>query len=110
MRLSVVDGTIVGYAKGCTAGKVVAGVIDLQDEYWEEEEGASFEGGEDATAGLKAMGAKGVKQAAELRNMETVPTFNDLAIQTIHNGSNTFNFQFGIVAKSGIYWKPFCRR
>ena len=31
-----------------------------------------------------------------------VPTFGDLAILTIHGGSNTFNFQFGIVAESGI--------
>ena len=48
------------------------------------------------------MRAMGVKRAAELRNVEAVPTFNDVAIQTIHSGSNTFNFWFGIVAESDI--------
>ena len=47
------------------------------------------------------MKAKGVKQAAELRNVKVISTFDDSAIQTIHGGSNTFNFQFGIVAESG---------
>ena len=48
------------------------------------------------------MGTKGAKWAAELRNVEIVPTLNDLAVQTIHGGSNSFNFQSGILAKSGI--------
>ena len=46
--------------------------------------------------------AKRVKQATELRNVEAISTLYDLAIQAIHGGSNTFNFQFGIVAESGI--------
>ena len=71
----------------------------------EEEEGASFEGGGDAAVRLKAMGAmgaKGVNQAVEFRNVEAVPTFDNIAVQTIHGGSKIFYFQFGIIAESGI--------
>ena len=92
MRLSVVDGTIVWSVEGYIADKVVSGVIYLEGKYKEEDEGASFEGGEDAAARLKAMRAKGVNRATELRNVEAVLTFNDLAVQTIHGDFNTFNF------------------
>ena len=68
-RLSVIDGTVVGSSEGCIADEVVVRVIDLKGECREEEEGASLKGGDDATAGLKAVRAYGVKQATELRNV-----------------------------------------
>ena len=61
-RLSVVDGTVVGSAKGCIPGEVVMGVNNLKGECREEEEGTSFARGEDAAAGLKAMRANEEEQ------------------------------------------------
>ena len=100
--MSIVNGTVVGSAEGCIADKFVTGVIDLKGKCREEEEGASFEGGEDVAAGLKATRAKGVERTAELKNMEAISTLNNLAVQTIHGSSNTLNFRFSIIANSDI--------
>ena len=43
-----------------------------------------------------------VKGAAEFRNVEYIPRLDHFAVEAVDGGPNTFDLEFGIVARSGV--------
>jgi hypothetical protein len=48
------------------------------------------------------MASEGIEGTSEFRNMEDVPTLDDLSVETVNGRANAFNFEFGIITKSGV--------
>ena len=51
------------------------------------------------------MASEGIEGTSEFRNMEDVPTLDDLSVETVNGRANAFNFEFGIITKSGVTTK-----